>query len=549
MQVLFTKTEVTPRRVINRQWNSDTRSMDITWSDEVKNTTTTTFETQEMFTSAYHIDILSLGKIVDDENAGLVTIIDVGEVIPNRIYICTINGEESFFDSSLRTRYASEDVIWSPRMERHILKRYALYINDDIDDPVSQHWVRASDDWHRLYDSYEAYPSEQLTYCEDIGAYYWDDEVHWSERNDCYYYDEDNCQPEREVGCINEYSTTEDWTETLGPSDYDGFYIGFEIEKYGAMINGRYCDSLGDYVGEFDLFRGFETDSSILNEDDQQLGFEAITHKIPLSLSFREQFHQLTHEAAEPINGGFNHTCGGHIGFSKWGETAAETHKTVMPYMYLFFGIWPERLKNNYCNSNLRMLHPTPRGSNGYTAIRVRGNYCELRIPPGVENVADLRWRYDLFLALMTYAYDNKDKHYNIAAFVKHMVPVMKQQMDNKAISKAFEIYHGFYNWFLGKGVSDTIIPYAVRELSYDDAPDHPALMLSLLQRGMQRRNLHRGMEDGRYVVISVGPRRYRVYRRGDTLVCNQFGVVAIIHGIQRDSHRWGRTQYLNTVA
>ena len=87
------------------------------------------------------------------------------------------------------------------------------------------------------------------------------------------------------------------------------FSIGFEIEKKCFEAdNGSIASDRGEYVGSYDFFCGFETDSSC--------GVEGVSNILPLASprsQFRNNVFMLIDNAKNVIDSKYDKTCGGHI--------------------------------------------------------------------------------------------------------------------------------------------------------------------------------------------------------------------------------------------
>ena len=90
------------------------------------------------------------------------------------------------------------------------------------------------------------------------------------------------------------------------------FSVGIEVEKnYFINEYGEEARERGEYVGEYDLFAGFETDSSC--------GVEAITNILPLEgvrSKRRQDIFSMFELAEDVINSPCDTRCGGHMTIS-----------------------------------------------------------------------------------------------------------------------------------------------------------------------------------------------------------------------------------------
>ena len=150
---------------------------------------------------------------------------------------------------------------------------------------------------------------EEVRYCEDIGEYVHEDDVHYCDYNEVYNYHYENC---RNVDS-DDRSLLHEYHNGPNPDDLSEgaqFRVGFEIEKNEILgISGD--DEVGEEIGNFDLIAKFETDSSC--------GVEAITHILPLSgvrSHRRRKVFNMIDQAADVINDECSNNCGGHITIS-----------------------------------------------------------------------------------------------------------------------------------------------------------------------------------------------------------------------------------------
>jgi len=144
--------------------------------------------------------------------------------------------------------------------------------------------------------------------------------------------------------------------------DYSSkFTIGYEIEKTRLH---RTC------VKEYNLLKGFERDSSC--------GFEAVTNILPLlpPSQWRNKVFNMFHEAKKVINDEYspsNNKCGGHISIAVEGMSGAELIKRLRRFSGLVMAMYQRRLRNGYCNYNMRMLETAPTNNQWRPAMEIEG--------------------------------------------------------------------------------------------------------------------------------------------------------------------------------
>ncbi len=179
-----------------------------------------------------------------------------------------------------------------------------------------------------------------------------------------------------------------------GSLDFNSkFTIGFEIEK-----NELHRSSIKEYA----LFKGFETDSSC--------GYEAITHILPLlpPCKWRNKIFNLMVQAKMIIEDDYspsNNTCGGHITIGVKGMTGSELAQKLNKYMGIIFAIYRKRLSNSYCYGNPLASYGQEMGltysNDRYSAMLIKANTIELRLPNRITSVKQMMLRYELMYLLV----------------------------------------------------------------------------------------------------------------------------------------------------
>lgn len=198
--------------------------------------------------------------------------------------------------------------------------------------------------------------------------------------------------------------------------DYSSrFTIGFEVEKNQLHRNA---------VREYELFCGFERDGSC--------GYEAVTHILPLLPSglWRNKIFDMMHKAEKIIDDRFSPSdrrCGGHCTIAVEGLDGYELNEQVRRYSGIILALFRNRLKNSFCNYNLRMKsHRDGNHFNGwhskYQLALVKGNCLEFRVVSKFESVKQMMRRYELFFEMVNFAIvENK----SFASFLKRIKPVI----------------------------------------------------------------------------------------------------------------------------
>ena len=212
--------------------------------------------------------------------------------------------------------------------------------------------------------------------------------------------------------------------------DYSSkFTIGYEIEKIRLH---RTC------VKEYNLFKGFERDSSC--------GFEAVTNILPLlpPSQWRNKVFNMFHEAKKVINDEYspsNAKCGGHISIAVDGMSGAELIKRLRRFSGLVMAMYQRRLKNGYCNYNMRMFQTAPTNNQWRPAMEIegidyegnfapkyqmcldKGKVIEFRIPSRFTSVKQCMRRYEFFYLLIDTAVNHPKLSFK--AFLKKVRPTL----------------------------------------------------------------------------------------------------------------------------
>ena len=223
--------------------------------------------------------------------------------------------------------------------------------------------------------------------------------------------------------------------------DYSSkFTIGYEIEKNRLH---RTC------VKEYNLFKGFERDSSCGVSGNS--GFEAVTNILPLlpPSQWRNKVFNMFHEAKKVINDEYspsNKRCGGHISIAVEGMSGAELIKRVRRFSGVIMAMYERRLKNGYCNHNMRMLETAPTNNPWRPSMEIeqinyennfhpkyqmcldKGKVIEFRVPSRFTSVKQCMRRYEFFYLLIDTAVNHPKLSYK--AFLKKVRPTLMSMYD-----------------------------------------------------------------------------------------------------------------------
>ena len=275
------------------------------------------------------------------------------------------------------------------------------------------YWIErgtASDHW--LY-------CDNTTYCIDIDEHVHENDATYCDADGDYYYDTDNMPgSEYERNEVGDYHSCKDYVENLN-SEYHRyntqFNIGFEIEK--NVFHTDYADATdtGDQVGWYDLFAGFETDSSC--------GVEAVTHILPLGSprsKARLKVFEMMDEASRVINSPKDISCGGHITVSVNGMSDGyELVDKMREKLAILYALYRYRLKRTYCCSNKGIKKDN---NVKYAPVHVKGCKVELRIPSAVANVKQLKLRYDLMYKIMHHSFERRVHFEVFLSNIRHII-------------------------------------------------------------------------------------------------------------------------------
>jgi len=195
------------------------------------------------------------------------------------------------------------------------------------------------------------------------------------------------------------------------------FTIGFEVEKT-SLSRGA--------VREYELFCGFERDGSC--------GYEAVTHILPLlpPSTWRTKVYDMMHKAERIIDDRYSPSdsrCGGHITIGVEGWGGDDIRERVRKFSGLMYAMFRHRLKNGYCNHNMRMLEHDPYNMHRkYQVALVKGCTLEFRLPSRIESVKQMMRRYEFMYALLDVAMNKPNTSFK--KYVTDMKPLLMAMYD-----------------------------------------------------------------------------------------------------------------------
>lgn len=296
---------------------------------------------------------------------------------------------------------------------------------------------------------------DDVEYCEDIDGYVRDGEGYWCDTNDCYYYNEENVHQQ-----TNDYISA--YSKSPAPSDLsrgeyrEDFAIGFEVEKTEFVNTDGLCaDSEGDYVGEYDLFKGFETDSSC--------GVEAITHILPLGSprsKSRKYVFDMIDDADNIINSPYNKSCGGHITISVRGIDQWDLVEKIRGNMGLMYGMYRWRLRRSYVYQNKKM---EKQHNAKYSPVNVKWNCIEIRLPSAVSSAKQLKLRYDFMYRFLHHSLRTRGSFEQLLDSTDHILMRMYNR-DRHKVNDVKDMARRFRKYILNDEIDSRIEYYLERQ-------------------------------------------------------------------------------------
>lgn len=168
-------------------------------------------------------------------------------------------------------------------------------------------------------------------------------------------------------------------------TDNNGWSIGFEVEKedceackihYDSVYsNTRWCK---ESDSSLDCDGGYELVSPIFSLFDKSNTLEKDLEDNKL---------------IELINADSSGNCGGHINVAHGKYNGEAVFEGLSGFFPLFYSMYEHRIDKSY--SQAKKKHEYYR-KDKYSAVFIKGNVCEFRIPSAYRNVKNLIWRRDL---------------------------------------------------------------------------------------------------------------------------------------------------------
>jgi len=314
-----------------------------------------------------------------------------------------------------------------------------------------------SNDWryieHGRADGYFV-STDEITYCEDIEDYVHDNDATYCEVDENDYYDtaEMPCE-EIDDDCIRSYHSNKYPTDLNCGYHKSLFSVGFEIEKTEFIDeHGDTSSDEGDWVGDYDLFEGFETDSSC--------GVEAVTKILPLGSprsEARKEVFDMFDEAENIINSPSDKSCGGHItvSYKDLDGDGYDMADRMRKYMSLVYALYRFRLKRTYCSSNKSIKKDE---NTKYSPVNIKGDLVELRLPSRVKDVKQLKLRYDLMYKIMYHSMIKPVSFQQFLSNVRHIV--VRMYGSQEKVDEIYLIAEDFRKYLVNETVSESIEQY-----------------------------------------------------------------------------------------
>lgn len=291
---------------------------------------------------------------------------------------------------------------------------------------------------------------DDCCYCCDIDAYAHNDDCHWSEDDEEYYYDEDEMPENSSSDCIKSYHSNKSPINFNEGWKHSVFSIGFEIEKK-HFINegGEEAHDRGDYVGSYDFFCGFETDSSC--------GVEGVSNILALSSprsASRKVVFDFIDDAKAIIDSPCDRSCGGHITVSVKGyNDGYDIVDKMRQTLALMYALYRYRLKRSYCNQN----KPAKKENNAkYSPVNVKGSRVEFRLPSAVKNTTQLKLRYDLLYKMMYHSFTRRVSFEVFLQKVRYIVLKMYNGNESK-VDHIYNVAREFRHYLIAEDVGGLV--------------------------------------------------------------------------------------------
>jgi len=290
---------------------------------------------------------------------------------------------------------------------------------------------------------------DESCYVEDEQCYVHTDDAYYCDEGECYYYHEENTNAIGE-DCVQSYHSNKSPRNFNPDFAHSPFSIGFEVEKKCFEAdNGSIASDRGEYVGSYDFFCGFETDSSC--------GVEGVSNILPLASprsQFRKNVFKMIDEAQNVIDSKYDKTCGGHITVSvKDYNDGYDIVDKMRQTLALMYALYRYRLKRSYCNQN----KPAKKENNAkYSPVNVKDRRVEFRLPSAVKNTKQLKLRYDLMYKMMYHSFTRRVSFEVFLQKVRHIVMKMYNGNEQK-VDHIYNVAREFRHYLIAEDVGNLV--------------------------------------------------------------------------------------------
>lgn len=203
------------------------------------------------------------------------------------------------------------------------------------------------------------------------------------------------------------------------------FTIGFEIEKE---------DDDAVEIGFYDLYNrtGWvkEEDGSLCSDT----GYELVSPAFDLYANLIDQEIEADEDLQTLINAGQSSNCGGHINLASSIHSTEELFELLSGYFPLFYSIYKHRVDVDYSKAKKKHKYYD---RDKRSAIFIKPNVLEFRIPSAVKNVSNLLWRRDLLRIMCSSIKSEKIKALNGV----HYKPVTEADVLKMLVNPTSKLY------------------------------------------------------------------------------------------------------------
>ena len=358
-----------------------------------------------------------------DEDVTIMTLNEVFDIIghPQIEMVTDYNGDEQVKESCVQIHddspnHANEwalrsDCQWCDYNQGYVLRSDALYVRGgsfviaETEDNYDIAYSEVDEEYLDTDHSYVYYGRvesrrggtyETWFYSHNVieldGDYYYNDSSAraagyiWSDRCDEWIHEENWCDEDHS----DDYSSDSDnasYHDLTRRTKFDSsakFTVGFEIEKEDS-----------DTVSE--SYRDLYDDTGWIKENDGSLdddtGYELVSPAFNLFDDTMDEDIKNSRMLRDLINASHSSSCGGHINLGSTIYTTEQLFEGISGFLPLLYSIYEHRLEKNYSKAKKKHHYYT---RDKYSAVYIKDNVVEIRLPSAVTSVANLLWRRDL---------------------------------------------------------------------------------------------------------------------------------------------------------